>query len=103
MRDDFINYIDVDLKDLEVNGQVEVDGTATGVIDYERDADWFRVDLKGGHTYEISMDGDTLSDPYIRGIRGDDGNLIAGTMNDDGGEGYNSLVTFTPEFSGRFT
>ena len=24
MRDDFINYIDVDLKDLEVNGQVEV-------------------------------------------------------------------------------
>ena len=107
IMDDYINYVDMDLKDHLVTGQVEVDASATGVIDFERDSDWFRVELKGGHTYTIGMEGadtdmGTLSDPYIRGIRDASGDLVSRTMNDDGGEGANSLVTFTPEYSGTF-
>ena len=107
MNDDFINYIDVDPKDLLVNGQVEVGSSATGVIETERDSDWFRVDLLGGHTYVIDMEGSptdkgTLSDPAIRGIKDAHGNHIPLTTNDDGGEGYNSKVEFTPEYSGTY-
>lgn len=107
MNDDFINYIDVDPKDLLVNGQVEVGSSATGVIDFEKDNDWFKAELKGGHTYVIDMEGSatdmgTLSDPIIRGIFDSSGQRVVWTFNDDGGEGYNARLTFTPEQSGLY-
>ena len=57
----------------------------------------YRVDLRGRDT----GDG-TLFDPYLRGIHDRDGNLVPGTADDDGGEGYNSRVTFTPAESGAY-
>ena len=33
--------------------------------------------------------------PYLRGIRDAEGNLIAGTTNDNGGDHFNSRLTFT--------
>ena len=39
----------------------------------------------------------TLGDPYLRGIYDEDGELIDGTANDDGGWRNNSLLTFTPD------
>ena len=107
MNDDFINYIDVDPKDLLVTGQVEVGDSATGVIDFEKDNDWFKVELKGGHTYVIDMEGSatdmgTLSDPIIHGIFDSSGQRVVWTFNDDGGEGYNARLTFTPEQSGLY-
>ena len=53
------------------------------------------IDLRGSPT-----DDGTLSDPYLRGVYDADGNLIPRTTNDDGGEGYNSRVTFTATESG---
>ena len=86
-------------------GTVAVGDTATGNIGSNGDGDWFAVELVAGRTYVIDLRGSptddgTLSDPYLRGIHDSDGNLIPRTTNDDGGQGYNSRVTFTATESG---
>ena len=87
------------------SGRVAVGDTATGNIGSNGDRDWFAVELVAGRTYVIDLRGSptddgTLSDPHLGGIHDSDGNLIARTTNDDGGEGYNSRVTFTATGSG---
>ena len=87
------------------SGRVAVGDTATGRIGSNGDRDWFAVELVAGRTYVIDLRGSptddgTLSDPYLRGIHDSDGNLIPRTTNDDGGQGYNSRVTFTATESG---
>ena len=87
------------------SGRVTVGDTATGNVGSNGDRDWFAVELVAGRTYVIDLRGSptddgTLSDPYLGGIHDADGNLIARTTNDDGGEGYNSRVTFTATESG---
>ena len=86
-------------------GTVAVGGSATGVIETPRDRDWFAVELVAGRTYVIDLRGSptgdgTLSDPYLRGIHDADGNRISNTTDDDGGQSYNSRVTFTATESG---
>ena len=86
-------------------GTVAVGGSATGVIETPRDQDWFAVELVAGRTYVIDLRGSptgdgTLSDPYLRGIYDADGNRISNTTDDDGGQSYNSRVTFTATESG---
>ena len=93
--------------DISTSGEVTVGGTASGNIEAAGDRDWFAVDLVGGRTYTINLRGrptadGTLSDPYLRGIHDADGNLMVGTENDDGGDGYNSRVTFTATASGTY-
>ena len=87
------------------SGRVAVGDTATGEVGSNGDRDWFAVELVAGRTYVIDLRGGptgdgTLSDPYLGGIHDSGGNLIARTTNDDGGEGYNSRVTFTATGSG---
>ena len=87
------------------SGRVAVGDTATGEVGSNGDRDWFAVELEAGRTYVIDLrggptDDGTLSDPYLGGIHDSGGNLIARTTNDDGGEGYNSRVTFTATESG---
>ncbi len=91
--------------DVQTTGAVAVGDTATGNIGSNGDSDWFAVELVAGRTYVIDLrggptDDGTLSDPYLRGIHDSGGNLIPRTTNDDGGEGYNSRVTFTATESG---
>ena len=86
-------------------GRVAVGGTATGNIGSTGDRDGFAVELVAGRTYIIDLRGSptgdgTLDDPYLRGIKGPDGRRIAGVSNDDGGEGYNSQLNFTPTETG---
>ena len=100
MPDDFSANILTD-------GGVAVGGTATGDIESSGDRDWFAVELVAGRTYTIDLRGSrtddgTLRDPYLRGIHDAEGNLISGTTNDDGGEGYNSRITFTATESGTY-
>ncbi|MCV2888457.1 pre-peptidase C-terminal domain-containing protein [Ruegeria aquimaris] len=88
-------------------GEVAVDGSVTGEIEEGGDIDWFRVTLEAGHEYTIELRGNptsdgTLGDPYLRGVFDADGNSIAGTTNDDGGTGLNSLLTFTATTGGTF-
>ncbi|MCU9837769.1 pre-peptidase C-terminal domain-containing protein [Ruegeria sp. WL0004] len=88
------------------SGAIAVGGSVTGRIEEIGDEDWFAAELIGGHTYRISLE-DTgtflgLSDPYFRGIYNSSGALLAGTSNDDGGFGLNSLLEFTAPSTGRF-
>ena len=92
---------------IHTTGVVAVGGIATGTIDSAGDRDWFAVELVAGRTYTIDLRGSptddgTLTDPYLRGIHDADGTLIAGTTNDDGGEGYNSRLTFTATESSAY-
>ena len=88
-------------------GTVEVDGSATGDIETERDVDWFAVTLEAGTTYRIDLEGSrtrdgTLRDPFLYGIHDANGVLIPRTSNDDGGTGLNSRVKFKPEADGTY-
>ena len=81
-------------------GTVAVGGEATGEIEFKGDRDWFEVTLEAGKTYQIdlkasSIDDGALADPYFRGVYDANGNLLADTRDDDGGEGRNSRVFFT--------
>ena len=94
--------------DTNTTGAVVVGSSATGEIEQSGDRDWFAVTLQAGTDYRIDLEGDwtgqgTLSDPYLRGIHDSDGNLVAGTTNDNGGTSYyNSRVDFTPEADGIY-
>ena len=87
------------------SGRIAVGDTATGRIGSSGDRDWFAVELVAGRTYVIDLRGSptgdgTLSDPYLRGIYDADGNRISNTTDDDGGQSYNSRVSFTATESG---
>ena len=91
--------------DTDTGASVAVDGSATGDIDYRNDRDWFAVELEAGETYRIEIRGEstddgTLHDPEINGIYDSDGDLIAGTSDDDGGAGFNSRLMFQATASG---
>ena len=93
--------------DTTTSGRVTVDGSATGEIDSAGDADWFAVELEGGTTYQVDLEGSptskgTLADPYLNGIYDSAGNFIAGTSDDSGGTGNNARESFTPTASGTY-
>ena len=86
-------------------GRVAVGGAATGRIGSNGDRDWYAVELVAGRSYVIDLRGSptddgTLRDPLLHGIYDAGGNRISGTLNDDGGQGYNSRVSFTAPESG---
>ena len=61
-----------------------------GVIDRERDQDWFAVELVAGTVYTVELKGHQtgdgwLIDPHLHGIHDAAGNLISGTTDDNGG------------------
>ena len=88
-------------------GTVDVGGSIQGKIDFSGDRDWFEVELDADTEYTFDLEGQatgrgSLRDPYLRGIYDADGNEIPGTRDDDGGEGNNARVTFTPEEAGIY-
>ncbi len=91
-------------------GRVDVGASVTGNIDPDTDADWFKVDLEAGKTYQIDQKGEdsgvgTLEDPYLLNIRNSSGNAISGTENDDvdpDNDIYESQITFTPTAAGVY-
>ncbi len=81
-----------------------IGGSVRGKIDFSGDIDWFGGTNLSPGTYQVDLEGQatgrgSLRDPYLRGIFDADGNEISGTRN-DGGEGENARVTFTPEEDG---
>ena len=85
----------------DTDGTVMVGGSVMGEVDYKGDHDWFAVTLQADKNYQIDLKGrlsgnGTLLDPYLYGIHDVNGDLIAGTTDDQGGDGNNnSRVTFT--------
>lgn len=79
----------------------------SGEVEDAGDRDWFAATLQAGNLYTISLEGSssaagTLGDPYIWGVHDQAGNLIEGSRDDDGGEGLNSLLEFTPSVTGTY-
>ncbi len=73
--------------------------TFSGTISAGSDWDWVAINLVAGETYQIALDGVTLSDPYLQLYDGS-GNYI--TFDDDSGAGSNALISFTPTTSGTY-
>jgi Ca2+-binding RTX toxin-like protein len=75
----------------------------TGTINTENDRDWFAVTLVAGQTYQFdlvsSSGANPLTDPYLE-LRNEFGAIQA--IDDDGGPGLNSRITFTAATSGTY-
>ncbi len=85
-------------------GEVAVGGSVTGEIGTAGDEDWFAVTLQAGQGYAIDVEGSdtgggTLMDPYAL-LYDADGNVVA--QDDDGGQGFNSRILFTPDTTGQY-
>ena len=103
-----VSEIDDYPADTYTTGRVAVDGTTTAEIERSGDQDWFKVILVGiGKTFQIDLEGSdtnagTLGDPYLRGVYDEDGSLIEGTSDDNGGTGLNSRLLFDLETNGVY-
>lgn len=85
-------------------GSVDPGAPAFGNLEQGRDTDWFRASLTAGQSYVFDLEGQptgagSLSDPLLR-LFDANGNEVA--VNDDGGEGYNSRLQFSPSASGAY-
>ena len=83
-------------------GVVAVGGSATGSIEISGDQDWFQVTLVAGQKYEFRLNSasvDGLSDPQLA-LYNSFGGLLA--SNNDGDDGLNSRIVYTPSFSGTY-
>ena len=88
--DDFSN-------DTSTSGAITVDATsvATGTLEYRGDRDWFEVDLIAGEAYNITLNGAATNGVRDTFLRIYDSNSTLVALNDDGGPGLNSALSFT--------
>jgi hypothetical protein len=80
---------------------------STGDIETPYDKDWIKVNLDSNENYIIELKGSgssvgTLSDTYLSGIYDSEGTYISGTTNDDGGNGMESKLEWSPTISGDY-
>src|SRR5438067_8373339 len=85
-------------------GTVSIGGSTTGNIETAGDADWFRITLTAGETYQFDLKGSatgngTLADPFLR-LRDSAGTSLA--FNDDNGTNFNSRITYAATASGTY-
>ncbi len=81
---------------------LSVGQTAQGTLNSNADHDWYRVTLTAGQTYTFALvgtGGSGLDDALLR-LRNSSGSEI--TLDDDGGPGSNSTITFTAVTSGTY-
>ncbi|MCV2422134.1 S8 family serine peptidase [Paucibacter sp. DJ2R-2] len=82
-----------------ISGALTLGTAQTGTIDFTGDTDLYRVNLTAGVEYTFSLDGDTLSDPFLELMNADGATL---SSDDDGGSGANATLRYTPSSSGTF-
>ena len=80
-------------------GSLAAGQSRQGVLERAGDRDWFAVDLVAGRRYEVTLDGSTLNDPYLR-IFDAAGRLLAENDDRDTG-GLDSAIGFLAATSGR--
>src|SRR5690348_17996691 len=80
---------------------VSVGGTFSDTLEIAGDHDWIAVSLTAGQAVEITLNGITLSDPYLY-IRDSSGVLLF--QNDDISTGVdlNSRAAFNPGYTGTY-
>lgn len=85
-------------------GQITVGGAVTGTIESAGDTDGFNVKLQAGMTYKFALYGTesgfgSLGNPVIRLLNSD---MTEVGRNDNGGDGLESLLNFTPGTTGTY-
>ena len=90
--------------DTTTTGHIDVGGSVTGTISNDDDLDAFSVDLQAETAYRFDLEGrhtdqGTLSDPYLELRDADDFTFLE---DDDGGEGRNSRLSYTPTSAGTY-
>ena len=93
--------------DASTIGAVTVGGSVQGAVEFEGDRDWFAVSVEAVGEYSLRLRGSdsgggTLLDPVLYGVFDDSGVLVAGTSDDDSGQGTDSVVRFWLEADGTF-
>ncbi|MEA2099557.1 MAG: clostripain-related cysteine peptidase, partial [Campylobacterota bacterium] len=106
--------VEVDASESDINDTIStaiapnaVGSYESGIIDYAGDTDMYEYEFQAGQTYDIALFGSqtdhgTLNDTYLDGLYDASGNLIAGTTDDDGGIGTNSLIRYTAEEDAKY-
>ncbi|MFN9643578.1 MAG: pre-peptidase C-terminal domain-containing protein [Cyanobacteriota bacterium] len=79
-------------------GAIAIGGSATGVVNFNGDRDWFRLSLQAGRTYRFNLNANSLSDPTLS-LRNASGSQLA--FNDDF-DGQNSQLTFSATTAGTY-
>lgn len=80
-------------------GRVTVGGSTTGRIESVNDSDWFAITLSAGQNYQFKLNGTGPADPLLK-LYNAAGALL--TSDDDGGEGANSLISYTAPAAGTY-
>ena len=88
----------------ETTGRLNLGGSVSGNLEAANDTDWFAINLSQDQTVVLSLEGNptgqgTLSDPYLT-VFDFGGNEL--DRDDDGGDGFNSRLEFTPPSTGTF-
>ena len=88
--------------DVTTTSSMLVDGSFSGTLSSGDYSDWIGVDLISGEDYNISLSGvgqDAVEDTYLSMF---DANGAFIASDDDSGSDYNSLLSVTADYSGRF-
>lgn len=83
-------------------GRINAGQSVEGTLDFQADADWYRVRLQEGQSYRFTLNasGDSpVGDPLIR-LRNARGEELA--YDDDGGGALNSYLEFTAPSTGNY-
>ena len=78
---------------------MSVGDSFNGTVSSNGDRDWVAITLTAGESYDIALNGGSLSDPYLR-LYDSSGNLIG--YNDDGGPGLNSAMSYNATSTGTY-
>ena len=84
-------------------GVVTIGGSTTGSIETSGDQDWFKVSLVAGQKYEFRLNSasvDGLGDPFLNLYNSSGSVRLA--SNNNGDDGLNSLIIYTPSTSGTY-
>ena len=87
--------------DSSTTSSVTFGGTVNGSLETIADHDWFRVTLTAGQPVVVTVNGVTLSDPYLN-IRDASGNILFSNDDINPGVDTDSRVAFTPTYSGTY-
>ena len=87
--------------DASTTSSLTVGGTVNGSLEIVADHDWFRITLTAGQAVVVTVNGVTLSDPYLY-IRDASGALLHENDDINPGVNTNSRVAFNPSYTGTY-
>ena len=87
--------------DTSTSASLTVGGTVTDSLETVADHDWFRITLTAGQAVVVTVNGVTLSDPYLY-IRDASGALLHENDDINPGVNTNSRVAFNPTYTGTY-